>query len=249
MTDSYSAGREKERYVEKLFASAAKRYDFLNSIMSLGRHRAWRRFAARQCRLEAGQRALDVAAGTGDLSLELLKEVGPGGTVCGVDFCMPMLQMGARKLVKAEGRAILAAANAEKLPFPDGAFDCAAIGFALRNVADVRAVISEMTRVVRPGGRVVSLEIFGPEAGWFLPFWKLYFGRIVPVAARMLGGGKEAYRYLPASVERFCSRRELKLVMEECGLCDVKIWNLALGAVCVHVGTRTTQSLRRKGQG
>jgi demethylmenaquinone methyltransferase / 2-methoxy-6-polyprenyl-1,4-benzoquinol methylase len=240
MPDYDFTGREKETFVHDLFASAARRYDFLNGVMSLGRHKAWRRFAVRQLGLLPGGEALDVAAGTADFTVDLLRAAGPEGKVIGVDFCPPMLEIGAVKLRRLGLESgILSAANAEALPFPDGTFDCATIGFALRNVSSVKRTLREMARVVRPGGRVLTLEIVGPDSGLILPFWRLYFNRLAPVITGLLSGRKDAYRYLPASVERFRGRQELKATMEECGLVNVRMWNLALGAVCVHVGTRS----------
>lgn len=232
-------GREKEIYVERLFASAASKYDLLNAVISLGRHRSWRKYAVSQAGIESGARALDVACGTADFAMELLRRIGPDGLAVGVDFCLPMLRLGAEKAGRSEATQLqLLAANAERLPFPDNSFDCATIGFALRNVASVRRTLAEMTRVVRRGGRVVSLEIIGPEFRPAMPFWRLYFFRIMPAIASLLGGQKEAYHYLPRSVERFHRRQELKEEMELCGLMDVQVRSLALGTVCLHVGTK-----------
>lgn len=239
MPKSTYTGRDKELYVERLFASAASRYDLLNNLMSFRRHRAWRRFAVRCAGIGPGSKALDVAAGTADFTLDLIKVVGPNGLAVGIDFCMPMLRLGYDKLQTAgEEQPALSMANAEKLPFADDCFDCATVGFALRNVASVEAVLAEMTRVVRPGGRVISMEITGPDSLLVRPLWRLYFCRFVPWAVGLFGGSKEAYHYLPDSVERFYSSRELKEVMEGCGLVDVWMRGFALGAVCLHVGTK-----------
>lgn len=239
MPKSTYTGRDKELYVERLFASAAWRYDLLNNLMSFGRHRAWRKFAVRSAGIGPGSKALDVAAGTADFMLELKRIVGPIGLVVGIDFCLPMLRLGNDKLKAAgEEEPALSLANAEKLPFADNCFDCATIGFALRNVACVESVLAEMTRVVRPGGRVLSVEITGPDSPLVRPMWRLYFNHFVPWAGGVFAGNKDAYRYLPDSVERFYSSEELTRIMESCGLAEVCVRRFALGAVSLHVGTK-----------
>jgi demethylmenaquinone methyltransferase / 2-methoxy-6-polyprenyl-1,4-benzoquinol methylase len=239
MPKSTYTGRDKELYVARLFASAASRYDLINNLMSFGRHRAWRRFAVTCAGIGPGSKALDVAAGTADFTLDLTKVVGPNGLAVGIDFCLPMLRLGYDKLQAAgEEQPALSLANAEKLPFADDCFDCATIGFALRNVASVETVLAEMTRVVRPGGRVVSVEITGPDSPLVRPVWQIYFNRFVPLAVGLFGGNKEAYHYLPDSVERFYSSRKLTNIMENCGLAEVRVRRFALGAVSLHVGTK-----------
>ena len=232
-------GEEKEAYVEGLFASIASRYDLLNTVMSFGRHRAWRRQAVALAGIETGSTVLDVATGTGDFALDLYRAVGPDGRVVGVDFCSLLLKLAGENL-RGVGVAhpTFLVANAERLPFADATFDCATIGFALRNVADVQNTIAEMARVVRSGGRVLSVEITGPDSRVVRPFWRLYFNRVVPVVGGLLGSAKEAYTYLPESVERFYTRQGLKELMKNCGLIDVWVKSFALGTVSLHVGTK-----------
>jgi demethylmenaquinone methyltransferase / 2-methoxy-6-polyprenyl-1,4-benzoquinol methylase len=230
-------GGEKERYVNQLFASAASRYDLLNSVISIGRHKSWRRLAVRMSGVKTGGAALDVATGTGDFAIDLADAVGKTGHVAGVDFCEPMLKLAAEKTAGRD-EINLAVANAEHLPFASDSFDCSTIGFALRNVADVRAVITEMARVTKPGGSVVSLEILGPKAKILQPLWRLYFFRLMPKIAQCFGAEREPYDYLPNSVERFCSREELAEVFRDSGLTDVKIRGLMFGIVCIHMGTK-----------
>lgn len=231
------AGSEKERYINQLFGSIAPRYDLLNSVISLGRHRAWRRKAVRMSGLARGGTALDVATGTGDFACELALAAGDGGRVVGADFCEPMLRL-ARAKLKSQTSIGLAAANAERLPFASNTFDCATIGFALRNVASVSSTIAEMSRVIKPGGRVISLEIVRPGSGAFGALWRLYFFRIMPKIAQAFGGKREPYSYLPDSVARFYSREELAGIFEDCGLVDVHFFSLMLGTVCIHIGTK-----------
>ena len=235
-------GKDKERYVNRLFASIAPKYDLLNSVISLGNHRRWRRTAVAMSGLGPGGTALDVATGTGDFALDLARAVGERGRVVGADFCEPMLQLARRKLAGRPG-VELVAANAECLPFASDTFDCATIGFALRNVASAAATIGEMARVTRPGGRVVSLEILGPRSRVLAPVWRLYFFRVVPQLAQVLGAERQAYDYLPESVAGFYSRDELAGMFRNCGLGNVVVRDLMFGAVCIHVGIKQQHRL------
>lgn len=230
-------GRSKETYVNRLFAAIAPKYDLLNSVISAGRHKKWRKTSVAMAELRTGGIALDVATGTGDFALDLANAVGESGRVIGVDFCEPMLRIAGQKLADNPNIA-LAVANAEHLPFNSDSFDCSTIGFALRNVSDVRAAVSEMARVTKPGGRVVSLEILGPRSRAFRPMWRLYFSRIMPGVAQLFGADREPYEYLPDSVERFCSREELADIFRSCGLSNICIKDLMFGIVCIHMGVK-----------
>ena len=234
-----NAGNQKEHYVERLFTHIAPRYDLLNTILSFNQHKYWRRFAARQCRLSPGDSALDVAAGTLEFAFELSKAVGPEGRIVGVDFCRPMLEIGQEKLDKRRIRNItLIEGNAEHLPVTSDSFQAATIGFALRNVANVENTLAEMARVVKPGGRVVSLEFAKPKGTIFRHVYNLYFNHILPLIGGAVSGRRESYQYLPDSVKRFHSREELSQIMQKVGLGDIKVYDLTGGIVAVHVGTK-----------
>jgi demethylmenaquinone methyltransferase/2-methoxy-6-polyprenyl-1,4-benzoquinol methylase len=230
-------GKEKERYVNRLFGSIAPKYDLLNSIISLGRHKGWRRTAVRMSGLSPGGTALDIATGTGDFAVELARAAGAAGSVIGIDFCKPMLDLAERKLAGSP-RVGLIAANVESLPFASGTFDCATIGFALRNVASVTATVAEMARATRSGGRVISLEIVGPRSRVLRPLWGLYLAGLMPQVARLFGAEREPYQYLPHSVARFYSQEELADIFRSCGLADIRVRNLMFGVVCIHMGTK-----------
>lgn len=230
-------GKEKERYINRLFGAIAPKYDLLNSVISMGKHKRWRRLAVRMSGLAIGGKALDVATGTGDFALDLSETAGETGYIVGADFCLPMLGLAKRKL-QGRQNVELVAANAESLPFVSDFFDCSTIGFALRNVADVRATITEMTRVTKPGGRVISLEIVGPRSKLMQPLWRLYFSKIMPRIAQVIGADRKHYEYLPDSVERFYSREELAEIFRDCGLVDLHIRSLTFGIVCIHMGTK-----------
>jgi demethylmenaquinone methyltransferase/2-methoxy-6-polyprenyl-1,4-benzoquinol methylase len=220
-----------------MFGRLAPGYDRLNTVLSFGLHHRWRRIAARQCAFPPGGRALDVGAGTADF---MIATIGEAGTALGVDPCGPMLRVGATKL-RARGlaeRARLVVGEAERLPVRDNAFDCATIGFTLRNVTDVDATFREMARAVKPGGRVVSLEIAKPEGWPMRPLFFFYFYRLSPWLAQAFGGERQGYEYLPDSLKAFKSRAELTESMRRAGLVDVRVLNLTGGVVCVHVGTK-----------
>ncbi|MCX8053197.1 MAG: bifunctional demethylmenaquinone methyltransferase/2-methoxy-6-polyprenyl-1,4-benzoquinol methylase UbiE [Armatimonadetes bacterium] len=231
---------EKEARIERLFSSIAHRYDLINSVLSISRHKAWRRFAVAKSGIGPGGRAVDVCCGTGDFAFELARVVGPTGAVVAVDFSDSMLDV-ARDKAERLGLAQVEflRANACDLPFGDGEFDCATVGFGLRNVDCVDTAIREMARVTRSGGKVVSLEIVGIRSSIAVPIWRLFFDVIAPLAACVLRGRREAYEYLSRSVREFISASELTTRFTKCGLAEVSCYNLALGAVCVHVGTKT----------
>jgi demethylmenaquinone methyltransferase/2-methoxy-6-polyprenyl-1,4-benzoquinol methylase len=216
-----------------MFDRIAPRYDLLNRAMTAGLDGRWRQAAAAAADVAAGDRALDVCTGTGDLALALADRVTTSGEVVGVDFAERMLE---RARQKAEGRpgVRFEAADALALPFGDDAFDAAAVAFGIRNVDDLDRGIAEMARVVRPGGRVVILEITTPAR--MRRFYELWFDRVVPRLGRMLGRDGAAYAYLPASVRRFPAPPELAARMAAAGLHDVRWRPLAFGIVAIHHG-------------
>jgi len=230
----------KRERVRAMFGRVAGRYDYLNSILSMGLHHGWRRFSVRECRFPPGGRALDVAVGTGDFAIEM---VAPGGEAVGVDPCEPMLQEGLKKLARLglDRRIRLVLGEAEALPVPSNHFDCATIGFALRNVTDIDLTFAEMARAVRPGGRVVALEIAKPRIALLRWGFFLYFYHVSPWVARLFGGDPQAYHYLPNSLKEFKTREELAASMQRAGLEDVHYHDLSGGMVCVHVGSKPVQ--------
>jgi len=217
--------------VRQMFDRISPGYDRMNRLMSGGLDRRWRRLAADRAGLAADGAALDVCCGTGDLALELLGRVGPGGRVVGLDFAEQMLAVARRK----SGRVEWVAGDALALPFADGSFDGAAIGFGMRNLSDHERGFAEMRRVVRPGGRVVCLELSEPP-GWVAPASRLWTDRGVPLLGRLIGRDRDAYTYLPQSVHRFPRAPELARIMRGAGLERVGFTRLMLGVVALHVG-------------
>ena len=230
---------EKEAYVKGLFSSIADKYDLMNSVISLNRHRAWRRFAVSKAGLNAGDSALDVCCGTGDFTFELARAVGSGGRVIGTDFSQAMIELARAKSTRRGMLDIeFLTANTCELPFPDESFDCVTVGFGVRNLANIDAGLSEMSRVLKPGGRLVCLETGEVRIRLVRPFWRLFFYGMTPLAAGLMGAKKWAYEYLPESAKRFLTREELADRFRAHKLQNVAIYDLMFGAVCVHVGTK-----------
>jgi demethylmenaquinone methyltransferase / 2-methoxy-6-polyprenyl-1,4-benzoquinol methylase len=219
-----------EGQVQAMFDRIAGVYDVMNSVMTAGLHHQWRRRAADLAELRPGDRALDVATGTGDLAIELAGRVRPGGSVTGTDFSENML---ARARAKAPEIAF-EWGDALQLPYPDGAFDAATVGFGARNFSDLEQGLREMARVVRPGGKVVVLEITTPTRPPLSTFFSIWFDRIVP----LLGRFDDAYTYLPSSVRRFPGPEPLAGAMARAGLEDVRWILTAGGIIALHHGRR-----------
>src|SRR5215218_5870458 len=224
-------GTLEEGQVRAMFDRIARVYDLMNSLMTAGLHHRWRERAADLASLERGGRALDVACGTGDLAVELARRVGPSGKVVGSDFSEAMLERARQKSTAVEWEW----ANALELPYPDDGFDAATVGFGARNFSDLDRGLSEMARVVRPGGRVVVLEITTPQRPPLSTFYRVWFDRIVPVLGRLTGQA-DAYSYLPSSVRRFPGPQELAAAMERCGLRSIRCVLTAGGIIAIHVG-------------
>jgi len=238
-----SPGTLSEPQVRAMFDRIAGFYDRMNSVMTAGLHHAWRRRAADLAAVKPGDSALDVACGTGDLAIELAGRVGADGEVIGCDFSEEMLR---RARVKAPGRptegpgfASLSFewANALELPYESDRFDAATVGFGARNFSDLDRGIAEMSRVVKPGGRVVVLEITTPTRPPLSTFYRLWFDRVVPLIG-WVAGDPDAYAYLPNSVKRFPGPHGLGAVLDAAGLRRVRWVLTAGGIIAIHVGEK-----------
>jgi ubiquinone/menaquinone biosynthesis methyltransferase len=227
---------QREAGVKTMFDRIAGRYDLMNSVMSAGLHHRWRARAVDLAHVGPGGRALDVCCGTGDLALALRQAIGEGGEVVGLDFSEAMLDEARAKSAARAAEVEWIQGNALELPFEDASFDAATVGFGIRNVVDLPRALAEMRRVVRPGGRVVVLEITTPERPPLSWFYALWFDRIVPLLGT-LTGEHDAYSYLPESVKRFPPAAGLAKRMYDGGLRDVRYLILAGGIVAIHAGT------------
>ncbi len=222
-----------------MFDRIAGLYDRMNTVMTAGLHHRWRERAGDLAAVGPGDSALDVATGTGDLALVLATRVGPEGEVIGTDFSERMLELARAKAAAAgDGRPRFEFANALALPYGDDRFDAATVGFGARNFSDLERGLREMIRVVKPGGRVVVLEITTPTRPPLSRFFELWFDRAVPALGR-LAGDPDAYSYLPSSVRRFPAPRELAALMWRCGLREVRYMLTAGGIIALHAGVVT----------
>jgi demethylmenaquinone methyltransferase/2-methoxy-6-polyprenyl-1,4-benzoquinol methylase len=231
---------EKARRVRGVFDSVAGNYDLMNDLMSAGLHRLWKRFTLGLANLHAGQKALDVAGGTGDLAAGLAGQVGERGLVVLTDINSEMLARGRDRLIDAGvvGNVRYALANAEKLPFAEGMFDCVTIGFGLRNVTDKASALASMRRVLKPGGQLLVLEFSHPTAPGVKPFYDAYSFRVLPWLGKVVAGDEASYRYLAESIRKHPDQETLLAMMREAGLEDCRYHNLSGGVVAVHRGYR-----------
>ncbi len=232
---TFTSAEEKRAFTRDLFTRLAPRYERVNWLMSLGQVGSWRRATAAEAHLPPGGWVLDVAAGQGGLSYALARRW-PQAHVVGVDFAREMILAGR---AAADGRVVhWTEGDALRLPFPDRFFDAVVNGFMLRNVTDIAATLAEQVRVVRPGGRVVCLEMTWPRQPLFRPLFHLYFAGLVPLLGWLITGQRDAYQYLPRSVQAFLSPDELAATMERVGLRQVRYRLLMMGTVALHVGVR-----------
>jgi demethylmenaquinone methyltransferase/2-methoxy-6-polyprenyl-1,4-benzoquinol methylase len=233
----YQEVREEEKAarVEQVFSSVATSYDRMNDLMSLGMHRLWKRFAVSMADVRPGDRVLDVASGSGDLALAFAKRAGPTGQVVMTDINGAMLTVGRDKLLDHGIAAPPAICDGEKLPFPADTFDCVSVAFGLRNMTHKDQALAEMTRVTRPGGRVLVLE--------FSKVWKplakpydTYSFSVLPWLGKKIANDEEAYRYLAESIRMHPDQETLKGMMTEAGLVRAEYFNLTMGVVALHRG-------------
>ena len=229
---------DKARRVRGVFDSVAGRYDVMNDLMSAGMHRLWKRFTLSCTRLRPGQRALDVAGGTGDLSLGMLAQVGTSGLVVLTDINAEMLQQGRDRLIDAGhvGNARVVQANAECLPFRPGQFDCVTIGFGLRNVTDKARALASMRRVLKPGGQLIVLEFSQLAVPALRPLYDAYSFKVLPRLGQLVTGDADSYRYLAESIRKHPDQETLLGMMREAGLENCSYQNLSAGVVAVHRG-------------
>jgi demethylmenaquinone methyltransferase/2-methoxy-6-polyprenyl-1,4-benzoquinol methylase len=233
----------KEEKVHYVFERIAKNYDLMNSVLSVGFHKRWRKITMRKMNIRPGQSAIDVCTGTGDWAIAMAKAVGPAGKVVGLDFSQEMLRYSYPKIEAAgvEKQTSMIYGNAMELPYEENTFDFATIGFALRNVPDITQVVSEMMRVVKPGGLVVSLELSKPVWKPFRALYFFYFYKILPLIGSLASRDKISYSWLPESLTNFPDQQTLKKMFEDVGLEDVQVTNFFGGICALHIGRKPSE--------
>ena len=229
---------QKAERVRAVFSSVAGKYDLMNDLMSFGAHRLWKHFTLSLTGLKAGQRALDVAGGTGDLAIGLARQVGKAGQVVLSDINPDMLEAGRDRLLDAgfAGNVECLLADAERLPCADDSFDCVTIGFGLRNVTDKAAALSSMHRVLKPGGQLLVLEFSKPVAPGLKPLYDAYSFSVLPRLGEWVAKDAASYRYLAESIRMHPDQETLLAMMNEAGFGQTRYHNLTGGIVAVHRG-------------
>ena len=225
----------KEKKVAEVFSSVAQKYDVMNDIMSFGLHRVWKHFTIQVSDVREGDRVLDVAGGTADLSLAFARKVGRSGQVWLTDINHAMLSRGRDRMIDKGFAMPVAQCDAEKLPFPDDWFDCVTVAFGLRNMTHKDVAIAEMRRVLRPGGRLLVLE-FSKVWKPLSPIYDLYSFKLLPWMGSKVANDADSYRYLAESIRMHPGQEELKAMMEQAGLGRVDYFNLSAGVVALHRG-------------
>jgi len=232
------AWQDKARRVRGVFDSVAPKYDLMNDLMSGGLHRIWKSFALSQTYLRPGQKALDVAGGTGDLTRGMAEQVGEQGLVVLSDINGSMLSHGRDRLIDAgivQGVDYVQA-NAECLPFADSTFDCVTIGFGLRNVTDKDAALRSMYRVLKPGGQLLILEFSHPTAPGLKPLYDTYSFKVLPILGRLVANDEGSYRYLAESIRKHPDQETLLAMLKSAGFDQCRYHNLSGGIVALHRG-------------
>lgn len=229
--------KSKEQFVHSVFESIAPKYDLMNNIISFGRHKPWRALTMKKMNVAPGSDSLDICCGTCDWTVDLAKASG-NGSVVGLDFSQNMLDYGAVKVNNAglDKQISLVRGNAMELPFDDNSFDYVTIGFALRNVPDINQVLSEMLRVVKPGGKVVSLELSKPTWQPFKAIYYFYFQYVLPLLGKLIAKKYDQYKWLPESLVTFPNHKELADLFRAIGMERVEVYPLVSGVAAIHIG-------------
>ena len=229
---------KKESLVAEVFSSVASKYDIMNDVMSFGVHRIWKKIAMAHTGLKKGMHALDIAGGTGDLTIQMSKQVGATGEVIISDINPAMLEQGRRRLIDKgiAGNVKFVEANAEELPFDDNAFNCVTIAFGLRNVTDKDKALKEMHRVLKPGGRLLVLEFSKPVVPGLDKIYDFYSFKVLPKMGKLIANDEDSYRYLAESIRMHPDQATLKAMMENAGFERCTYHNMTGGIVALHKG-------------
>ncbi|NDI34350.1 demethylmenaquinone methyltransferase [Chengkuizengella sediminis] len=232
-------GNAKKEFVHSVFENIAPKYDVMNDIISFRRHKAWRKFTMKKMNMKPGETAIDLCCGTCDWTISMAEE-SKNGKIVGLDFSLNMLEMGKKKVSSSglDDQIDLVHGDAMELPFEDNSFDYATIGLALRNVPDLRQVLKEMRRVVKPGGQVYCLELSKPTWQPFKSIYYFYFNRVLPLIGKLVAKKYEQYKWLPESLITFPDHKELANIFKEIGLNKVQAYPLTGGIAALHIGTK-----------
>ncbi|NNC99918.1 MAG: bifunctional demethylmenaquinone methyltransferase/2-methoxy-6-polyprenyl-1,4-benzoquinol methylase UbiE [Gammaproteobacteria bacterium] len=230
--------QEKQVLVGNVFRSVANNYDLMNDAMSFGVHRAWKWFAIAQSGVKTGNKVLDLAAGSADLSIKFAEKVGDEGQVIVTDINTSMLEQGRRRMTDAghAGNVEFCLVNAEQLPFPDNHFDCITISFGLRNVTHKDLALAEMQRCIKPGGRVLILEFSQPTNDTFRRLYDAYSFNVIPMLGELIAQDRSSYQYLVESIRQHPPQEVLKQMMLDAGFDRARYHNLTGGVVALHIG-------------
>ena len=231
----------KAKYVQETFNSIAKNYDLMNTLMSLGLDKSWRRLTVKRSELKEGGTGLDVCCGTGMLTMEQARVAGSAGKITGLDFSENMIDVAWQNIRDFEFKDSIQfiQGDAMSLPFENNKFDCATVGWGLRNVPDILKAVREMARVVKPGGKVISLDMAQPMTPVFRELYWLCFNKVVPVMGKLLSGNKKAYDYLHDSAKVFVHQKELTSIFAKAGLVETHYLNLCGGVVAIVEGRKS----------
>ena len=223
----------KDKFVKNVFSVVAPHVDPLSTAFSFGLCHSWRKRLISLATVKRNDKVLDVCTGTGEVALLLMKEIGEGGSVTGVDFCEDMLAI-AREKIAPKKNLSLVVANAKDMSFPDSAFDLVTVAFGMRNIPDTAAAIREIKRVLRPGGRFLTLELTKPVNKWVVPFYRWYVFKVIPFLGKVLTKNALPYSYLPVSIETYYSPDEYKNIIRECGFSRVEAHALSMGIATIY---------------
>ncbi|MCM0596618.1 demethylmenaquinone methyltransferase [Periweissella fabaria] len=231
---------DKKQTPQEIFNTIAPNYDYMNNVISLGTHKAWRKKVAKTMPIPKGSYVLDLCCGTADWTIHHAQTVGPSGHVVGLDFSGNMLKIADQKVAELHlGKEItLVQGDAMATTYPDNTFDYVTIGFGLRNLPDKIAGLKEMYRVLKPGGSVIILETSQPDNPIVRPAWRFYFSKVMPLLGKVLTKQQAEYKYLDETTEKFMSYQELVDVMTEIGFNEVHFERYNLGAAAAHFGTK-----------